>query len=125
LLREKIVAASAARLLIVVDDSKLVTRLGERAVLPIEVVPFGAAPALRALERLGARVTLRRCPDGQEWVSDNGNAILDCRFGPIADPVALQQQLLAIPAVIDSGLFLNMTDTVLIGSAEGVRRRDR
>jgi len=125
LLREKIIAASAARFLVVVDDSKVVQHLGERASLPIEVVPFGTISALRALEGLGARVTLRRGAEGQTWLSDNGNYILDCHFGPIADPVALQQQLLAIPAVIDSGLFTGMTDTVLIGHAEGVRRIDR
>ena len=125
LLREKIIAASAARFLVVVDDSKVVHQLGERYPLPVEVVPFGVRPATRALEGLGAQVTLRRGADGQTWVSDNGNYILDCRFGPIADPVALQQQLLAIPAVIDSGLFIGMTDTVLIGQAEGVRRLER
>ena len=125
LLREKIVAASAACCLIVVDDSKMVPQLGTRFPVPVEVVPFGSTPATRALERLGARVTLRRDTNGQTWVSDNGNYILDCHFGPIADAVALQQQLLAIPAVIDSGLFLGLTDTVLIGHAEGVRRIER
>lgn len=125
LLREKIIAASATRFLIVVDESKMVGQLGERYPLPVEVVPFGHAPAVRALEGFGAQVALRRGADGQAWVSDNGNYILDCRFGPIADPVTLQQQLLAIPAVVDSGLFLNMTDTVLVGHAEGVRRLDR
>src|SRR5262249_9328324 len=93
--------------------------------VPVEVVPFGSSPATRALEGLGARVTLRRGTNGQTWVSDNGNYILDCHFGPIADAVALQQQILAIPAVIDSGLFLGLTDTVLIGHAEGVRRLER
>jgi ribose 5-phosphate isomerase A len=125
LLREKIIAASAARFLVVVDDSKVVHQLGERYPLPVEVVPFGVMPATRALEGLGAQVTLRRGADGQTWVSDNGNYILDCHFGPIADPMALQQQLLAIPAVIDSGLFIGMTDTVFIGQAEGVRRLER
>jgi ribose 5-phosphate isomerase A len=108
-----------------VDDSKVVHQLGERYPLPVEVVPFGVMPATRALEGLGAQVTLRRGADGQTWVSDNGNYILDCHFGPIADPMALQQQLLAIPAVIDSGLFIGMTDTVFIGQAEGVRRLER
>lgn len=125
LLREKIVAASAARFLVVVDDSKMVQQLGERFPVPVEVVPFGHSHAIRALEALGARVTLRRGAEGQPWLSDNGNYIFDCHFGSIADPVALQQQLLAIPAVIDSGLFIGMTDTVLIGHAEGVRRLER
>jgi ribose 5-phosphate isomerase A len=125
LLREKIIAASAARFLVVVDNSKIVTRLGERYPLPVEVVPFGHTPAIRAMEGLGARVTLRRGTNGQPWLSDNGNYILDCHFGPIADPVALQQELLAIPAVVESGLFLNMTDMVIVGHAEGVRLLSR
>jgi ribose 5-phosphate isomerase A len=125
LLREKIIAASAARFLVVVDEGKLVTQLGERYPLPVEVVPFGHTPAICAVEGLGARVTLRRGTDGQPWISDNGNYILDCRFGPIADPVALQKALLAIPAVVESGLFLNMAGTVIVGHAEGVRLLSR
>jgi ribose 5-phosphate isomerase A len=125
LLREKIIAASAARFLVVVDDSKMVQQLGERFPVPVEVVPFGYIPATRALQGLGARVTLRRSAEGQTRLSDNGNYLLDCHFGPIADPAALQQQLLAIPAVIDSGLFIGMTDMVLIGHAEGVRQLER
>ena len=121
LLREKIIAANAARFLVVVDEGKMVTQLGERYSVPVAVVPFGHTPAMRALEGLGARVTLRRGTDGQPWLSDNGNYILDCHFGPIPDSMALQKALLAIPAVVDSGLFLNMTDTVIVGHAEGVR----
>ena len=125
LLREKIIAASADRFVVVVDDGKVVTQLGERYPLPVEVVPFGHNPAIRALEGLGARVTLRRGTDGQTWVSDNGNYILDCHFGPIPDPVALQKELLAIPAVVDSGLFLNMTEMAIVGQADGVRLLQR
>jgi ribose 5-phosphate isomerase A len=125
LLREKIIAASATRFIVVVDDSKVVTQLGERYPLPVEVVPFGHTPAIRALEGLGARVTLRRGTDGQTWISDNGNYILDCRFGAISDPVALQQELLTIPAVVDSGLFLNMTEMAIVGQEEGVRLLQR
>lgn len=121
LLREKIVAASASRFLIVVDDSKIVTSLGERYPIPIEVVTFGISPATRALEALGAQVTLRRQTDGQPWLTDNGNATLDCRFGHIADPNALQKQLLAIPAVVDTGLFIDMAHSVVVGQPEGVR----
>ena len=121
LLREKIIAASADRFVVVVDAGKVVPQLGERYPLPVEVVPFGHTPAIRALESLGAHVTLRRGTDGQVWVSDNGNYILDCRFGLIPDPVALQKELLAIPAVVDSGLFLNMTDMAIVGQADGIR----
>jgi ribose 5-phosphate isomerase A len=102
-----------------------VTQLGERYPLPVEVVPFGHTPAIRALESLGAHVTLRRGTDGQPWVSDNGNYILDCRFGPIPDPAVLQKALLAIPAVVDSGLFLNMTEMAIVGQTDGVRLLQR
>jgi ribose 5-phosphate isomerase A len=125
LLREKIIAASADRFVVVVDASKVVTQLGVRYPLPVEVVPFGHTPAIRSLEGLGARVTLRRGTNDQPWVSDNGNYILDCRFGPIPDPVALQKELLAIPAVVDSGLFLNMTEMAIVGQADGVRLLQR
>jgi ribose 5-phosphate isomerase A len=125
LLREKIIAASADRFVVVVDASKVVTQLGERYPLPVEVVPFGYTLAIRTLEGLGAGVSLRRSTDGQPWVSDNGNYILDCHFGPIPDPVALQKELLAIPAVVDSGLFLNMTDMAIVGQADGVRLLQR
>jgi ribose 5-phosphate isomerase A len=125
LLREKIIAASADRFVVVVDASKVVTQLGERYPLPVEVVPFGYTLAIRTLEGLGAGVSLRRSTDGQPWVSDNGNYILDCHFGPIPDPVALQKELLAIPAVVDSGLFLNMTDMAIVGHADGVRLLQR
>lgn len=121
LLREKIIAASAARFIVVVDDSKVVPQLGARYPLPVEVVPFGVSPARRALEELGATVEVRSGTDQQPWVSDNGNYILDCRFGPIADPVALQHALLKIPAVVDSGFFLQMTGMAIVGHAEGVR----
>src|SRR5215468_9371850 len=94
LLREKIIASSADRFVVVVDTNKMVTQLGESYPLPVEVVPFGHTPAIRMLEGLGARVFLRRGTDGQPWVSDNGNYILDCHCGPISDPVALQKELL-------------------------------
>jgi ribose 5-phosphate isomerase A len=110
---------------VVVDAGKVVTQLGERYPLPVEVVPFGHTPAIRALESLGAHVTLRRGTDGQPWVSDNGNYILDCRFGPIPDPAVLQKALLAIPAVVDSGLFLNMTEMAIVGQTDGVRLLQR
>src|SRR5262249_13293743 len=100
LLREKIIAASADRFVVVGDDSKIVTQLGMRYPLQVGVVPLAHPPAIRALEDLGARVALRRGTAGQPWLSDNDNYILDCHFGPMPDPVALQKELLAIPAVV-------------------------
>lgn len=125
LLREKIVAVSGKRRLIVVDDGKLVQHLGERYPIPVEIVPFGYTVAQRALEALGARVVLRRQDDGPPRLSDNGNYLMDCHFGPIADPITLQKHLLAIPTLVDSGLFLGLADTVIVGDAHGVRLLER
>ena len=125
LLREKIIAASAQRFVIVVDDSKIVTTLGERYPIPVEAVTFGLTPTTRAIEALGAQTTLRRQADGQPWLTDNGNVILDCHFDSTADPHQLQQHLLNIPAIVDTGLFLDMADRVIIGQPDGVRVLER
>lgn len=120
LLREKIVATAAERLIIIVDDSKLVDRLGIRASVPIEVVPFGWQATAKSLRTLGAGLTLRLGPDDQPFVSDGGHYILDCAFGVIEDPVHLQQQLDRAVGVVENGLFLGLTSQVIVGSREGV-----
>ena len=114
---DKIVAAIANRVVVVVDAGKMVTQLGERYPLPVEVVPFGHTPAAGS-RKPGLSVTLRRSTDGQPWVR-NGDYILDCHFGPIPERVTLQNELLAIPAVVAVGLFLNMTDMAIVGQANG------
>jgi ribose 5-phosphate isomerase A len=120
LLREKIVAASSARLVIITDDSKRVPRLGSRAPLPVEVIPFAAAPVTAALEKLGARVTLRRGGDGTPFRTDENNVILDARFEPIADPRALDLALCRVPGIVEHGLFLDLADTVIFAGAGGI-----
>jgi ribose 5-phosphate isomerase A len=120
LLREKIVATAAERLIIIVDDSKLVDRLGIRASVPIEVVPFGWQATAKSLRTLGAGLTLRLGPDDQPFVSDGGHYILDCAFGVMEDPVHLQQQLDRAVGVVENGLFLGLTSQVIVGSREGV-----
>ena len=88
LLREKIVAQVTERLVIVVDDSKLSDHLGTRFAVPVEVIPFGWESQARFLADLGADVTLRMDGDAP-YHTDQGNIILDCSFGPIADPADL------------------------------------
>jgi ribose 5-phosphate isomerase A len=127
LLREKIVAASSRRLVILVGPGKEVERLGEHGVLPVEVVPFGLALAGRRLAALGCPAT-PRMKDGALFVTDNGNYTLDCRISPIADSKWLETEIHAIPGVVDTGLFLGMAETVLVQDEQGgvrVRRRDR
>ncbi|MGH7482200.1 MAG: ribose-5-phosphate isomerase RpiA [Longimicrobiales bacterium] len=122
LLWEKIVAAAADRVVIVADGSKLVDRLGQRAPLPVEVVTFGWTTHLDAIRRLGGDPELRRHPDGEAFVTDSGNHIIDCRFeGGIPDPVAVHAALKARPGVVETGLFAGMTDAVVVGTDDGVQ----
>jgi len=126
LVREKIVAACSDRLIILIGPEKLVQQLGERGRLPVEVVPFGLFLARRCLAALGLTPELRT-HDGEPFITDNRNYILDCGTRPISSPQELEREILSIPGVVGTGLFLGMTDTVLIQGADGVeeRRRDR
>lgn len=121
LVREKLVAAMARRLVIVVDVSKLVDRLGERTPVPVEVVPFAWIEPARELERLGGKPVLRHTPLGQPYRTDNGNLILDVDFGPLDQPEALAREIKLITGVVDHGLFLGLADTVIVGEPGGVR----
>ncbi len=120
LLREKIVASAARRLIAIVDESKLVQRLGERAPLPVEIVPFGWSVTVAAIAALGAKAEIRGGPPASGgFRTDNGNLIADCHFAGLSDPQALAARLNAIPGVVDHGLFLNMTALALVGHADG------
>jgi ribose 5-phosphate isomerase A len=114
LVREKIVAASSNRLVILVGENKLVPRLGTRGKLPVEVTPFALPLAERRLGELGCRPTPYRQDDGL-FVTDNGNHILDCQIEPIPDARLLEMKISAIPGVVGTGLFLGMAETVLVG----------
>lgn len=121
LLWEKIVATAAKRLVIVVDSSKTVERLGTRGPLPVEVEPFGWGTQLPFLERLGARAELRRLDNGEPFVTDSGHYLLECLFDQgIPEPERLQCTLRQNPGILESGLFLGMTDTVVVAGDEGV-----
>ena len=124
MVREKIVAASSRRLIILVGAEKLVPVLGSRGILPVEVVPFGLPLCRRRLAELGCRPTVRLV-DGRPFVTDNTNQILDCGISPIRDPTAFEQSILSIPGVVGTGLFLAMADTVLIQDGEMVVVRQR
>jgi ribose 5-phosphate isomerase A len=108
LLHEKIVEASAQRLIIMADETKLVERLGTHAPVPVEVISFGLP------------LCARRLADGSPFRTDEGNIILDCRFNPILDPPALNAAINAIPGVVEHGLFIGMASVVLVAVANGV-----
>jgi ribose 5-phosphate isomerase A len=121
LLREKIVATAARRFVVIGDSTKLVSKLGSAAPLPVETVPFAATPVQLRLERLGARVQLRQ-RGGKPFVTDNSNVILDCFFANgIDDPQALEARIRAIVGVVETGLFLHMAERAIIGGAAGVQ----
>ena len=124
LLREKIVAAASARMAVIADSSKKVTTLGAFP-LPIEVVPFGVGATRAQLERLCARLglsgplTLRRKGEAL-FVTDGGHYILDAAFGAIPDPERLAAHLVAVPGVVEHGLFLDLATEAFVAGPDGV-----
>ena len=122
LLREKIVAQASNRLIIIVDESKVVERLGTRSPLPMEVTRFGASRHEAFVAELGAAVELRLEADGSRYLTSNGNYILDARFPEgIEDPVGLDDALRARAGIVESGLFLGMTSRAVVAAPGGVR----
>ncbi|MFC0274551.1 ribose-5-phosphate isomerase RpiA [Metabacillus herbersteinensis] len=119
LLREKLVNNAANRLIIVVDESKLVQRLGAFP-LPVEIVPFGWENTAAKIAKLQCLPKLRK-KDNEIFVTNNGNYIVDCEFSEITDPVGLHQSLKMILGVVETGLFIDMADLVLVGEEDGVR----
>lgn len=117
LVREKIVAASSRSLVILVGEEKLVPQLGSRGRLPLEVVPFAVSLCRRRFAKLGLQPVLWE-ERGLPGLTDNGNAILDCECGAIANAVHLETLIRAIPGVVGTGLFLGMADRVLVGRNE-------
>jgi ribose 5-phosphate isomerase A len=118
--REKIVNYAARRNVIIVDETKLSKRLGEKWPVPTEVLPFGARSTARRLEALGRPVLREK--DGSVVRTDAGNVIYDLHTGPIADAGALEAALKAIPGVVEVGLFVGRADLVIVAGKDGVRR---
>jgi ribose 5-phosphate isomerase A len=120
LLHEKIVASASRQLVIVADESKQVKVLGTFP-LPVEVVKFAEPLIAARIAALGAMSVLRRDAAGRPFITDEGNYILDCRFGAIEDPPELARILEAMPGVVEHGLFINMASVVLVARGEVVR----
>ncbi len=130
LLREKIVAAASARMVVIADVSKWVPALGQFR-LPIEVMPFGLAATKRKVEAAAAaggcpgEAQLRRRKDGHVFVTDGGHWILDAAPGRITDPKALAGRLSAIPGVVEHGLFIGMAQAAILAGTDGIRVVER
>ncbi len=124
LLRERVVASVSKRFVVLIGEEKLVTHLGAKMSVPVEVVPFAVSVARAGLRRLGADVALRTSGDGP-FVSDNGNQILDARFDTIGDARDLERRIDALPGVVDSGLFIGMADLVLVHDGKNFRTMER
>ena len=123
LLHEKIVAEASRREVIIVDASKPTQRLGTHQPVPVEVVPFGWSSQRGFVERLGARVSLRQTHGGQPFRTDQGNFILDCAFGPIANATALARELDARAGIVEHGLFLRLATDLFVATDDGVEHR--
>jgi ribose 5-phosphate isomerase A len=124
LVREKIVASATRLEVIVIDDSKLVDFICQKAPLPVEVVRFAHESTLTKLGRLGCKPTLRM-RDGEMFATDNGNYIADCRFERIDDPMGMERTINNIPWVVDNGLFVGLAHKVIVASKDGVRPIER
>lgn len=130
LLREKIVAMASDRVVVIADHSKRVATLGAFP-LPVEVVRFGLSATRNLVEALAREagcsgdIALRTRPDGEPFVTDGGHLILDCAFGRIGEPEALDAALKQVPGVVESGLFINIADAAIVAGPNGVDVLDR
>jgi len=119
--REKIVAGAAKKVVIVVDRTKLVKKLGQRSPVPVEIIPFAREYTMRKLAELGGKPTLRVVSGASPLITDNGNYIVDLKFRAIPEAAKLEQQINCLPGVIDNGLFAGVADVLLVGYAGGCK----
>ena len=119
LLREKVVASVSKKMVVVGDSSKAVSALGKFP-LPVEIIPFARPVVERKLASLGAAAKLRLKPDGQPFITDNGNHVLDASFGRIDDPPSVARALSETPGVVEHGLFIGIAKLALIGKGTSV-----
>jgi ribose 5-phosphate isomerase A len=120
LLREKIVAAASKRMIVIADQTKLVDRLGSKTAVPVETVQFGWQATENRLRGIGAKTLLRLTADGDPLVTDSGNYIIDCGFGPMEKPKEIAHHLDHIVGAVEHGLFLRFASQALVGGRDGV-----
>ena len=117
--REKVVDALADLFIVVVDSSKLVDKLGSTVLLPVEVIPMAMTPVMRAIEKLGGKPELRMgVKKAGPVITDQGNMVIDVKFDSIDHPAELEKTLNNIPGVLENGLFVGVTDIVLVGEVK-------
>jgi ribose 5-phosphate isomerase A len=121
LLREKIVASASKRFVVIADETKLVRRLGSLFAVPAEVVQFGWQVTERKLQDLGAKTSLRLRENGAPFVTDGGNYIMDCSFGPMRKPSDIAERLDRVVGVVEHGLFLGIASQVFVGGRDGLK----
>lgn len=121
LLREKIVAAASKRMIVIADETKVVSKLGSLVSVPVEVVRFGWQATGRRLTEIGGNPSLRLGPDRKPYVTDGGNYIMDCAFGPIGNPKDVAHRLDHIVGAVEHGLFLGYAAEAIVGGRDGVR----
>src|ERR1700722_9547135 len=121
LLHEKIIASSSRQMTVIADESKLVNRLGSHVTVPVEVVSFGWEATEKKLQKMDARPSLRMGKDQKPFITDSGNYILDCAFGPMEKPKDVAHRLDHIVGVVEHGLFLGIASQILVGGRDGVR----
>lgn len=121
LVREKMVAISTDLEIIVVDDSKLVRHLCQKTPLPVEIVRFAYEATVKRLSKLGCMTTMRTLPNGDLFMTDNDNYIVDCKFQSIEDPKRMESDLNMTPGVVDNGLFVGLADKVIVASKDGIK----
>jgi ribose 5-phosphate isomerase A len=119
LTREKIIAYHSKKEIIVVDETKVVKKLGVDFPVPVEVTKFGWNATKKSLEELGCTTELRTIMD-EVYITDNSNYILDCDFGKINEPEVLEKEINSIPGVIENGLFIDLADEIIVGSKQGI-----
>jgi len=120
LLREKIIAQSSTRNIIVIDEQKMSQKLGTKWAVPVEIIEFSYKPVAKYLEDLGAEVALRKNQNGEIFKTDHGNIIADCNFGQIQDLNELNKALNSKAGIVEHGLFIGIADEVIIGKPDTI-----
>lgn len=119
LTREKIIAFHSKKVIIIVDDSKVVKALGIDFSLPVEVLKFGWTSTKKVIENFGCNVEMRKIM-GEPFITDNSNYVLDCEFERIDDPEQLEKDLNLIPGIVENGLFIGLADKAIVGGKQGI-----
>jgi ribose 5-phosphate isomerase A len=126
LTREKIIDTAAENLIIIIDESKLVEKLGVNQVVPIEVIPMALTPVIEKLRKLGGKPKVRSGKENEDvFITDNGNYIVDAAFGGITNGKILETKINMIPGVVENGLFIGVTKIVFVGYKNKVDRFEK